>query len=89
MRDIQSFSAMLFFLLVHACLSRFSSLFCILTSIVPVILDKDTKANIYATIYQIVYPDHGGLGMRILKKKGMDDLSTKFKPAKYEELRSL
>jgi hypothetical protein len=65
---------MIFFLLTHACLSRFSSLFCIFTSIVPVILDKDTKANIYVTIYQIVYPDHGGLGMRILKKKGMDDL---------------
>lgn len=56
MRDIQTYSALIFYVLLHAMLSRYSSLWCILSSLVPMVLSKDTKGLLYTTVYQLVYP---------------------------------
>ena len=47
MRYIQSVSAAIVFVMVHIPLSKVSSLFAILTSLIPMVLDKSNKENIY------------------------------------------
>jgi hypothetical protein len=47
MRYIQSVSAAIVFIMVHIPLSKVSSLFAILTSLIPMVLDKSNKENIY------------------------------------------
>lgn len=47
MRHIESVSAALFFVAIHIPLSRVSSLFSLITAVVPLILDKKIKENIY------------------------------------------
>jgi hypothetical protein len=43
MRDIQSVSAMLVFVMIHIPLTKISSMFSLVTAIIPVILDKKNK----------------------------------------------
>ena len=43
MREIQSLSATLVFIMIHIPLTKISSLFSGLTSVIPVILDKRNK----------------------------------------------
>jgi hypothetical protein len=57
MRYIQSASALIFFIMIHIPLSKISSLFAILTALVPMILDKGNKEMIYKSLHQIVYLD--------------------------------
>lgn len=51
MRQIQSISAAVFFILIHIPLTKISSLFSLVTSIIPVILDKQNKEAIYQGAY--------------------------------------
>jgi hypothetical protein len=53
MREIQSISASIFFILIHIPLTKISSLFSVLTAIVPVILDKNNKEQIYLGAYYV------------------------------------
>ena len=53
MRQIQSISAAVFFILVHIPLTKISSLFSLATSIIPVILDKQNKEAIYEGAYYV------------------------------------
>jgi hypothetical protein len=53
-RKILSTSAYIIFFLIHIPLSRFSSLFSILTAIIPCILDKRSKENIYLGLNRVI-----------------------------------
>ena len=50
MRDIQNYSAIVFFLLIHIPLSKLSSLYSFMTSIVPLILNRANKDNLYISL---------------------------------------
>jgi hypothetical protein len=56
MRYIQSVSALVVFVMVHVPLSKISSLFSIVTAILPMCLDKSNKERFYQMAYFIVYP---------------------------------
>jgi hypothetical protein len=62
MRDIQSSSAMIVFMMVHIPLAKISSAFSCLTALIPMILDKRNKENIYLAIHAISYANNNGLG---------------------------
>lgn len=53
-RKILSVSALIFFLLIQIPLSRYSSLFSLLTAFIPCILDKNSKENIYLFLNRLV-----------------------------------
>jgi hypothetical protein len=54
MRSMQSTSAIIFFLLIHIPLSRISSLFSLLTALIPLILTSRNKKAIYLFTSKIV-----------------------------------
>lgn len=89
MRYIQSVSAAIVFIMIHIPLSKVSSLFAILTALIPMVLDKSNKEMIYQALHLMVYLDRSreGYSVPILKKTSPHDLVAKFKPLKYEELR--
>ena len=55
MRDIQSASAIIFFVLIHIPLSKISSLFSVITAIVPVILARGNKELIFQSVHIACY----------------------------------
>jgi hypothetical protein len=60
MREIQSMSAILVFILIHIPLTKISSLFSVLTSVIPIILDKRNKEQVYNLAYEVsrIYDHH-------------------------------
>lgn len=90
MRTIQSVSALIFFVLVHMPLAKISSLFAILTALIPMFLDKKVKQQIFLGVYFAVFlgKEHYRAEMQILRKdQNSSELAQRFKPRKYEELR--
>ena len=61
MRDIQSVSAMLVFVMIHIPLTKISSMFSLLTAIIPVILDKKNKEYIYLSTYFVSRVNEAGV----------------------------
>ena len=87
MRDIQNYSAIVFFLLIHIPLSKLSSLYSFMTSIVPLILNRANKDNLYISLSQTVNITLiGDIETEILRK------NTKFKTSqaldRYNHFRS-
>lgn len=66
MSDIQNYSAMFFFIMIHIPLSKISSLFCIATALIPLILDKKNKEDIYLNLHLLV--SGGEISTKILRK---------------------
>jgi len=88
MRQIQNISALIFFILIHVPLCRLSPYFSLLTSLIPLILDKKNKQRIYLWAYKFVALatfDRSSSPPEILSKKS--HLADKFKKLKYLELR--
>ena len=54
MRQVQSISAILFFVLVHIPLSREHSLFCFVTALLPMMLNIKTKYAFYEMANKVV-----------------------------------
>ncbi len=87
MRDIQSISATIVFVMIHIPLTKISSLFSVLTAIIPVILDKRNKEWIYLNAYQLCHIGEAGVPENVILRKG-SELSGNFKPRKWEDLRT-
>lgn len=83
MSEIQNYSAMFFFIMIHIPLSKISSLFCLVTALIPLILDKKNKEDIYLTLHQLV--NNGLITTRILRKNQETQYNLKTK--KYQEFR--
>ena len=85
MREIQSVSALIFFVLIHIPLTKISSLFSIVTAVIPVILDKYNKEQIYIGAYYVSRAfTNNGLPIpeiKILKKNS--EIAQRFKVSKY------
>ncbi|CDW75090.1 UNKNOWN [Stylonychia lemnae] len=87
MRNIQNTSAILFFILVHIPLSRVSQFFALVTTMIPLILDKKNKERIYIWAYKAVAFITRNIDQeppKILRKRGVD--STNLKAKKYLEI---
>ena len=82
MREIQSSSAVLVFVMIHIPLTKISSAFSLLTAVIPVILDKKNKEQIYLSAYEISRANEKGLPENIILRKS-SELSGKFKYNRY------
>ena len=78
MRDIENLSALLFFLLLHIPLSKISSLYSMVTALIPLLLDTRNKEKFYLTINKVV---NWKQTTEILRKN--DDFIANQKPKKY------
>jgi hypothetical protein len=86
MREIQSLSAVIVFVMIHIPLTKISSLFSVLTSVIPVILDKRNKEQIYLTAYRFARINEKNVLENVILRKN-SELAAKFKGNRFNELR--
>ena len=82
MRDIQSVSAMIVFVMIHVPLTKISSMFSLLTAVIPVILDKKNKEHIYLSTYSVSRAFDVGVPDNLILRKS-SNLQEKFKYNRY------
>ena len=77
-------------MLIHIPLTKISSMISILTSIIPIILDKKNKEEIYSAAYYVsrAFTSNGEPIPELYILRKNSEIAARFKPLKYKELKS-